>query len=73
MGNCNGFHFKISSSDCYFFAQPISQHTAVHESSDLLDHMKEDKPNTFVSDHPSTAIDELIPGMLWKDMECVRV
>lgn len=62
--NCNSLHFTVSSSHCYFLAQPIFQHTAVHESSDLLDHMREDKPNTFVSDRPCTAIDELIPGML---------
>lgn len=40
---------------------------------DLLDHMREDKPDTLVSDHPCTAIDEVIPGMLWKNMECVCV
>lgn len=62
--NCNGLHFTIFSSHCYFLAQPISQHTAVHESSDLLDHMREVKPNTFVSDRPCTVIGELIPGML---------
>lgn len=62
--NDNSLHFTLSSSHCYFLAQPIFQHTAVHESGDLLDHMREDKPNTFVSNRPCTAIDELIPGML---------
>lgn len=45
--NCNSFHFIIFSSHCYFLAQPILQHTAVHESSDLLNHIREVKPNTF--------------------------
>lgn len=73
MGSPTTFTLKYPHQIVISLHNPSLKRTAVHESSDLLDHMKEDKPNTFVSDHPSTAIDELIPGMLWKDMECVRV
>lgn len=50
-----------------------SFNTAVHESRDLLDLVKEGEPNTFVSDHPCTAIHELISEMLRKETECVHV
>lgn len=61
----SSLHFTISSSHCYFLPQPVFQHTAMHENSDPLDHTREAKPNTCcVGGCPSSAIDELIPGML---------